>query len=423
MGTIAKRVLNIFEYGTQFTDDIEKKERIRAINWIFITSFPILIFLGSMNIYNGKYILAATNLYVFAVGVTTIFINPFEKYDTLKLFLNISLSIVCTFQVWGFHNGSEYFHLQNFILIFIFFDNKIFILSSCFVNALGFAFSKYVLQFDPLFEAMPKERVMFNIVWFLGMILFGLVYFKRSQIQQQQYLQAKNKELATANQTKEKLFSIIAHDLRSPIAQLKGSLNLLAHQYISKEEFQQLSLNFNKQVDQLANNLDNLLSWSQSQLAGIKPKPVIFSVKEVLDEAVSFLNENLTRKQIGIAIDIRPTSVYMDPDHLRLVFRNILSNAIKFSNRGSTIYVSDQIYEDKLFIAIRDEGIGINETKLASLFTDTVIISEKGTEQEKGNGLGLNMCKEFLDLNRGTISATSTKGSGSIFTISIPLAK
>ncbi|MEN9598226.1 MAG: hypothetical protein RL596_537 [Bacteroidota bacterium] len=423
MGMSNKRVLSIFDYGTQFTNNKDKQDRIRAINWIFIISFPIILFLLILNIVTGRYILAMSNFYIFLVGIVTILINPFPKYDTYKLILNITLSIIFTFQVWGYHNGSEYFHIQNLILIFIFFDDKRFIISSTIPSILGFVLCKYLLLLPPLFEPMPASRVLFNIGWFLSVIALGLVYFKRTQINNQQYLKEKNEKLAIANQTKEKLFSIIAHDLRSPIAQLKGSLNLLSHEYISKEEFLELTVSFNKQVDQLENNLNNLLSWSQRQLSGIAPIQVSFSVKDVLDEAISFLKENLNRKQINIAVDIRATNVYMDPDHLRLVFRNLLSNAIKFSNRASTIYVSDQIYDEKLFISIRDEGIGISEEKLLTLFSGELNISERGTELEKGNGLGLNLCREFLQLNNASIWVTSAKNNGSTFTISIPLAK
>ncbi|MFW1373535.1 hypothetical protein ACEV99_22835, partial [Vibrio parahaemolyticus] len=124
------------------------------------------------------------------------------------------------------------------------------------------------------------------MTWFLSMMVFGLLYFKRNQRRIKLSLEEKNQQLSAANNTKEKIFTIVAHDLRSPIAQLKGGLDLVNKHYISAEEFKGMLGVFYKQIDELQTNLDTLLNWSQSQLAGITAKPKICSVKTLAEEAV-----------------------------------------------------------------------------------------------------------------------------------------
>ncbi|MBX9735020.1 MAG: HAMP domain-containing histidine kinase [Chitinophagaceae bacterium] len=417
-------IKRILYYGTEHTSDVDEQEKIKVVNFIIAPSLPILLSLIILNTVHARYLLAGTNMIVFVVGVLTILINPFRKYDTLKLVLNMILSITCTVQAICYHNGSEYFNIQNLVVVMIFFNEREFLIPSITTSVIGFVFGKYWVYTHPaIVQQMSAGRVAFNMTWFLGMMVFGLLYFKRNQRRIKMSLKEKNQQLSAANNTKEKIFTIVAHDLRSPIAQLKGGLDLVNKQYVSPEEFKNMSGVFYKQIDELQANLDTLLNWSQSQLGGITTKPVICSIKVLAEEAVSLIQQMANEKEINIACQLAPLMIYADPDQIRLVIRNLISNAVKFSKRRKNIYLLSSLENGLAYITIQDEGVGIEENTLAKLFTNEPIISSRGTEKEKGTGLGLKLCKEFIHINKGTIDVQSEIGKGTRFSISLPLAQ
>lgn len=417
-------IRSILYYGAEHTLDVDEEEKIKVVNFIIAPSLPILLVLIILNFLHARYLLAGTNAVVFIVGVLTILINPFQKYDTLKLVLNMILSITCTVQAVFYHNGSEYFNIQNLVVIMIFFNDRKFLIPSIGTSVICFVFAKYWVMTHPaIIEQVSNSRVAFNMTWFLSMMVFGLLYFKRNQRRIKLSLEEKNQQLSAANNTKEKIFTIVAHDLRSPIAQLKGGLDLVNKHYISAEEFKGMLGVFYKQIDELQTNLDTLLNWSQSQLAGITAKPKICSVKTLAEEAVSLIQQMAEEKEIYIKRQLDPMMIYADPDQIRIVIRNLIFNAIKFSNRKSNIYLLSALENGFAHITIQDEGIGIEETTLSKLFTDEPIISSRGTEKEKGTGLGLKLCKEFIHINQGTIDVESEIGKGTKFRIALPLAK
>ena len=310
------------------------------------------------------------------------------------------------------------------MVIMIFFNDRKFLIPSIGTSVICFVFAKYwVITHPPIIEQVSTGRVAFNMTWFLAMMVFGLLYFKRNQRRIKKSLEEKNDQLSAANNTKEKIFTIVAHDLRSPIAQLKGGLDLVNKQYISAEEFKGMSGGFYKQIDELQANLDTLLNWSQSQLGGITTKPKICSIKALTEEAVSLIQQVAHEKEITIERQLAPMMIYADPDQIRIVIRNLIFNAIKFSNRKSSIYLLSTLENGLASVTIQDEGVGIEETTLAKLLTNEPIISSRGTEKEKGTGLGLKLCKEFIHINQGTIDVQSEIGKGTRFTISLPLAK
>ena len=210
-------------------------------------------------------------------------------------------------------------------------------------------------------------------------------------------------------------------NVSSPIAQLKSTLDLVNRDYISKEEFHDLSHHFTKQIDQLQDNMNNLLTWSQSQLNGIITKPQAVSASIIIQEVIDLLKQQWQGKELQIQFQPFEEFVWMDPDHLKLVVRNLLSNAIKFSNKKHTIVFNHSRNNKELTISIRDTGMGMPQEQLDMLFTSDAIKSTHGTDKERGTGLGLKLCKEFLDKNNGEIWAISELGIGSTFFFTVPL--
>jgi signal transduction histidine kinase len=238
---------------------------------------------------------------------------------------------------------------------------------------------------------------------------------KRSILEEQKKeLQKKSAELTESNRSKNRILSILGHDLKSPVAQLKGVLDLLHSQELSKEEFDGISHILKRNVDGLYENIDNILSWSKSQMEGFKVQLLPTNIKKVIRPCLELLQYQANSKEITITLNIIEEIAFVDQDLLQLIIRNLLSNAIKFSNKGSNIDIFSQKDGDFIKLVIRDYGLGMSEIQLDTILNQQVSLLESsvGTDKEKGTGLGLNLCKEFLGLMGGSMMLESKKGEG-----------
>lgn len=236
-----------------------------------------------------------------------------------------------------------------------------------------------------------------------------------------QELQASNEALAQINKTKDKLFSIISHDLRSPLASLKGTIDILDPEVLNENELAFIKSQLSHQFEATDNMLQNLLLWASSQLQGeiIKPTKVHLSI--VVAENIDFLDKIATSKKIILSKEV-PDSIQViaDENHLRAILRNLLANAIKFTSKGGRVTVTANIQDAQVRIAIHDTGIGISEERKKRLFTN--ILSTKGTGGEKGSGLGLLLVSDLVEKNGGKIWVESEIGKGSTFYFTLPAA-
>ena len=231
-----------------------------------------------------------------------------------------------------------------------------------------------------------------------------------------------SKKLKELNATKDKLFSIIGHDLKGPLNSLTSFSSLLLNHAdkLSKEEIKMLSTDLDKSLKNLMALLENLLEWSRSQTGSIDFKAVRFDVHEVIQENVDLLKGLADNKKIKIIANLTgEVWVHAHRYSINTVVRNLLSNAIKFTPEGGTITVSSAI--DKLTaIAVQDTGVGMAPSTIQKLFELGSKTSTLGTAKEKGTGLGLILCKDFVEKNGGTINVESTEGVGSRFYFTIP---
>jgi len=233
-------------------------------------------------------------------------------------------------------------------------------------------------------------------------------------------------ELTSLNATKDKFFSIIAHDLRSPLSTIISFAGLLKDSRGTLSE-EQISEIIKSQYDvswQSLKLLDNLLKWAQVQTGRLTPNPEFFDLLELVSEVIDFSTPSAEAKRISLKADIpNALEVFADMDMVRTVLINLTNNAIKFTGRGGSVTVHGEKTKYTAMIAISDTGTGIPEDRLETLFQLGKSVSTAGTEQERGTGLGLILCKEFVEKNGGSITATSTPGIGSTFMITLPLNK
>ncbi len=237
-------------------------------------------------------------------------------------------------------------------------------------------------------------------------------------------LKESEKKFRELNATKDKLFSIIAHDLRSPFNGILGLSELLIenfkkHEEIEAKEFLRL---INSSAKETLVLLDNLLNWAKSQTGQIDFSPKEIDLSPIIFEIIELSNPIAKLKEISIIQNQSgEIKVYADEDMVRTVLRNLISNAIKFTKHGGEIIVSTAFDQNQVEISVSDNGIGMNAKTLKKLFDISTNTTTPGTENEKGSGLGLVLCKEFVEKQGGKIRAKSKVGKGSDFKFTLPL--
>lgn len=253
-----------------------------------------------------------------------------------------------------------------------------------------------------------------SLVLFIGGII-GYRIYKKEQYRKQ--------ELAKLNATKDRLFSIIAHDLRTPIGTLKTYLDLTDFGVMSQSDFANASQKLTNNVNALFQTLDNLLKWSYTQLKGIEAQPENINLFEIVSEEIRFLNEIAQQKNINIVNKVLPNeTAFADRNQIGLVVRNIVNNALKFTYSGGKITVeSDHTEGGTTVLKISDNGIGMPQGFENQLFKIESNQSRRGTMAEKGQGLGLILVKEMIEANKGSIHISSVEKQGTIVSIQLPI--
>lgn len=240
----------------------------------------------------------------------------------------------------------------------------------------------------------------------------------------QEDLERKEKFLNDANQTKNKLFSIIGHDLRGPIGAFQGLIKLFSSGSISTDEFIGFVPKLKSDIDHISFTLNNLLSWGQTQMNGAITKPGITSIENIVSDNIALLSEIAFGKNIKVVNKIEANTLsWSDYDQVDIVIRNLLSNALKFTPEKGMITISAIEKTKHWEIAVRDNGIGMDENTMAKIFDQSNTHTTYGTNDEKGTGLGLSLCKEMVEKNHGIIWVDSMINKGSSFYFTLPKAQ
>jgi len=265
-------------------------------------------------------------------------------------------------------------------------------------------------------KQLLEQKIMF---WIISgsialLLILGAYFFKIRNLNRR--MNKANADLMQSNNVKDKLFSILGHDLKSPLGSILSFLELVNRGWLSEEE---KSLMLSKLESQCSTTLDTLnliLHWGQMQLKGVMIQQSDVSPEKAISRNVLLLKEMAAQKSISIKQNIEPgLEVFCDADHLDFLARNILSNAIKFTPVGGIIHISVQAYQNnQVIFQFRDSGIGIEPSRLESIFSLNNV-STVGTNNEKGTSLGLVVCKEFISANGGNIWVESIIGEGSKF--------
>jgi signal transduction histidine kinase len=258
-----------------------------------------------------------------------------------------------------------------------------------------------------------------------------LLHEKNTQLQEEvaerkrveKRLKNVNQQLKKSNASKDTLFSIIAHDLRAPFSALLGLSETVIH-YIgeySKEEIRENMIKIRTSSEAVYSLLENLLAWSRLQRGLLKFRPTVISLYEIVEDNVALFKSQAEQKQIALHHQIAADmTVYADKSMLETIIRNLLSNALKFTEQGGIIDISATPSDQLVEIAVNDTGVGIAQDMIPKLFHIDTHYTNVGTEGEHGSGLGLSLCKELVEKHRGTIGVQSEEGRGSTFRFTLP---
>jgi len=270
----------------------------------------------------------------------------------------------------------------------------------------------YVVEV-PAKQVHAEARLIVGLLSIILILLVLATFFYIKTIE-------KNKELRIFHEVKNKLFSVIAHDLRSPITSLMSMLDLANKDLMDKEMKVSLLQIITQRVKDVYKLLDNLLQWAKTQMHGVAIAPVYFDVQTEIQTVIDNLQIIADEKKITLNCQIKNHKIFADKDMFSVIVRNLISNAIKFSNQNGVVTIDSEEQKDKLVISVKDTGIGMSQEVQKNLFKISKSKSGLGTNNETGTGLGLLLCLDFIKVNGGDLWFDSKLGEGSKFSFSLP---
>lgn len=386
------------------------------------------------------------------LGRGLVFIKQ-EKYDLAMESINRSLELARqsnarTLEIRGYHTLSKLYELKkDFKNSLAYFKQFKQVEDSLFSQDMQEKLLRDQIRFetedkDTEIAALNQERNVKNdtikrqefvrnilvVVMALSVILLATVYRsgqRRRQIntlllRHQQEMETRSEELERLNQVKDKFFSIISHDLRSPINALAGLLDLLDKGAVKPDELSRLIHELKSRFNHTRTLLNNLLDWTLLQMDKLNLQATRIDIHKMVDENIQLLG-SVPNKQIRLQNQVPANTIgFADSNTVNLVIRNLMTNAIKFTNDGGEVIIGAEDHDSEWLITVSDNGVGMNDDVLQILFDKTAPYTTRGTANEKGTGLGLILCKEFVEKNGGKIFVESEVGKGSKFSFTIP---
>jgi len=346
-----------------------------------------------------------TDLFFICFGVLSVFFLR----NVYNIIFSFCLSMTCYFLVHGFSKDHEYsleasnydLYLLNRLLAIFFIFYGIFLIRN--------ENERYALQIT-------------NKNWQLRRSHGKISAQKMELAERATLMEAQANQLTELNSLKNRLFSVVAHDLRGPLHALHHLFRNMERYDIPGDKIKILLPEVVDDLSRTAIHIENLLQWAKSQMHSEAIKPQVFELSKIVSEVLAFLRLQTDAKQLHIKSRMdRPVHVFADEEMVKLVLRNLLSNAIKFTPEGGVITLDAMEGERDIEVSVEDTGAGISPDNLKNL-AEGMHYTTLGTEDELGTGLGLMLCKEFLSRNGGRLAVRSKPGIGSIFSLFLPKA-
>jgi len=406
-----------------FTDHLYPSKWIRIVAIVltplFLISFVLTLILPVKYFSYAIQLIYPSLIILFGYSLLTSLLRTIKKHKLeavyLAAFLLLALGVIHDVLVSLGKSHTSIGYVMSFAVIVFIFLQAILLLYK-WVHAF---YEKEKLQAELEFLNRNLENIISNRTMELQL--------RTEEIEKQNVkIATQNKQLSETIQLKNRIFSVISHDLRSPVVNILYMLNLLKEKEY-KEKYDSFANSSIEYAQMVINLLENMLVWGRGQEDKIKYSPSEHDLASIILTNLSIFKETADRKDISINFTQKGNSIgYFDKDLMDIVIRNMLSNAVKYTHRGGRISIlaMDKSSEGSgILLKICDNGIGIPMPKQKYLFTFSEIESTPGTENEKGTGLGLKLCFELVKINQGTITVESKEGEGTCFIISLPQEK
>ena len=271
----------------------------------------------------------------------------------------------------------------------------------------------YVVEM-PARQIYADARKIVGLLAIIFILLSVSIYFYVKTVE-------KNRQLKELHAVKDKLFSVVAHDLRGPIGAMMSLLKMINMKMLDTETQSQMLKEISKRVDDVYGLLDNLLRWAKNQMKGMVMSPVYFDVHNEIGAVTDTLRDLAAEKMVALNSSIESHEVFADRDMFSVVVRNLATNALKYTSAGGEITINSEIADNMLVISVKDSGTGMPQEVQDKLFKLSETKSQRGTNNESGTGLGLVLCADFVKANGGRIWFNSKQNEGSTFYFSVPL--
>ncbi|MEP7376599.1 MAG: HAMP domain-containing sensor histidine kinase [Chitinophagaceae bacterium] len=440
---IRKNLLSILyrvkDIGVTATMNDHEKSKLGIFNHLnffqFITGV-VVTFFGI--IYGGKIPVSGWLLACMPplTSVVVLVLNSRQKYQEALLVYFIFYPVfTCFCYINGINFGVELsFILYGILAVFFIRDIGYMIFSISFSMISYFILSVVLNKYPYQLEQINFVAYLINQVLAIIYIFYGLYLIKNENANYQMSMEISNEtlqrnneemkkqaqELDQLNSLKNKLFSIISHDLKAPMYALRNLFDDIQKQDMPAEEIKSLIPDVKNDLNYTVSLMDNLLQWAKSQMQAHTVHPQQIRIRELIDEVLHVLYLQAEAKNIRIENKaVNGVSAWADRDMINLVLRNIVSNAIKFSPEGGQIYIGADERLSTAEVYVKDSGKGISSEEMQKIESQE-FYTTNGTVQEQGTGLGLMLCKEFLVKNKGQLRIESEPGKGSIFTFILP---
>lgn len=419
-------LIHVFYFGLSLTDNLSIDMVWRShifYSHIALSSFLLIIIVVAYIIKNqlSKIKFKYDFFIDFAIFIMLLFgvaISAFDQYVTNSItpFILAAVFVAIIFV----KNPKKMVVIHSIGLVIFYYVHRQYqqnedVFMSNFVNAISISGISIILSFLFWNALVLRENQK------------ALIERQKQQLEAQLIIFEKSaQELALANKSKNRFFSIIAHDLRNPIGSIMNLLTLITDPSFAntqtKEEKDDVLIELQKSANNTYNLLENLLFWAKSQEKQMDYNPQNNLISEIVKEVIPVFSLQISEKKIGLQLNYCPNtiSVFADKEMLKTIFRNLISNALKFSYSLSQIVIEASETDDFVIITVEDFGVGIPDIDKPKLFTVDEKVSTSGVNNEKGSGLGLILCHEFMEYHNGFIRVCNKQTPGSLFQLKFP---
>lgn len=423
-----KRLKELWIRISGHTDSFSDENR--AFNAMAFLTLCVLVYTSAVNVIIGELFLALIAAGLFALLVVLYYFSRvLKKYNAgryIFAFLSQAFLLLNYFFNAGIDGPTLIFEFVVFFFLIVLFPSRKAFIWVVLTLVLPLIAIGVEYSWPELVEGGYSSRylrfldIFFAYVLAVVFVVLSLLFLKSLYEKQERIQRNLAEKLEVLNQENQKLFSIISHDLRSPLLTIEGYLKEMTNSEIDHSYRRILEYELLHQTENTSGMLDNLLIWSKQKIDGKGFTPVHFKFMEVMSDSLSVLEKMALRKSITFTFAAPSDLVlYGEPRQIEILLRNLIQNAIKFTEANGQVNLTVENVGSQTVITINDTGVGIKKEKLEAIFSEKVQ-STFGTNNEKGIGIGLNLCQEITMLHQGLIAVESTANVGTKFIVTLP---